>query len=505
MNGKRYNNEPKLNIKKVIGVLVGIAVVIMFIITITKLLQDSKNVPSIAQKNSYFSVYTNNKWGVIDQNGNIVIEPTYDEMVLVPNEQTPVFICTYEVNYNEGTYKTKVLNEKNEEILKGYTTVEAISNQLKNGKTWYEKNVYKVNKNGKFGLIGEKGKELLACNYDSISSLEGVKNCFIISKDNKVGLCNNYGNVILNVEFKSIKALGEENNKEFIVENEENKFGVISADKSTVLEPIYEEINQIQDKKLYVVKENGVWSIINKDKSINITNGFDTVEAINNDNAIVIKKDGQYGVINSEGEKIIDAEYDNLKYTFGENYIAKKGNKYGIINTNNDVQVDFIYTNILYENEADIFVADKEDMESDFLNNNFEVKLTGILSDINIENGYIRIRESGEYKYYNFKFDEKKNTEVLTKNTLFLAKKDGKYGYINNRGEVVVNYQYDDATEQNKYGFVSVNKEGKWGSLNKEGNVVAETVNDLKNNELVNFIGKWHLGVDASANYYTDI
>ena len=59
MGGKRYNKEPKLNIKKVVGVIVGIAVLIMFSITLTKLLKDSENTPrTIESAVSYFSLYT---------------------------------------------------------------------------------------------------------------------------------------------------------------------------------------------------------------------------------------------------------------------------------------------------------------------------------------------------------------------------------------------------------------------------------------------------------------
>ena len=40
MGGKRYDEEPKLNKKKVFSVILGIAVIIMFVLTLSKLLQD---------------------------------------------------------------------------------------------------------------------------------------------------------------------------------------------------------------------------------------------------------------------------------------------------------------------------------------------------------------------------------------------------------------------------------------------------------------------------------
>ena len=97
------------------------------------------------------------------------------------------------------------------------------------------------------------------------------------------------------------------------------------------------------------------------------------------------------------------------------------------------------------------------------------------------------------------KKEEKKNTEILINNTLFLAKKDGKYGYVDKNNVVVVNYIYDDATEQNNSGYVAVKKDGKWGAINSKG----ETTLTLENNPVIDFIGTWHLAEDANANYYT--
>jgi len=87
---------------------------------------------------------------------------------------------------------------------------------------------------------------------------------------------------------------------------------------------------------------------------------------------------------------------------------------------------------------------------------------------------------------------------------LFLSKKDGKYGYVNKEGIVIVNYIYDDATEQNEYGFSSVKKNGLWGAINYKGEEVITPAYQLENNTVIDFIGKWHLGEDLNLNYYTD-
>ena len=101
----------------------------------------------------------------------------------------------------------------------------------------------------------------------------------------------------------------------------------------------------------------------------------------------------------------------------------------------------------------------------------FDIILKGILSELNKEDGYIKLTIGEECKYYNFKFEEKTETEMFPSRTLFLSKQDGKYGYVDKNGKVVVDYIYDDAREQNQYGFAAVKKDGLWGSIDKNGKI----------------------------------
>ena len=53
----------------------------------------------------------------------------------------------------------------------------------------------------------------------------------------------------------------------------------------------------------------------------------------------------------------------------------------------------------------------------------FNYKVSGIITDVNTENGYIRIRVGDDYKYYNFRFEEKQNNEILPGKTLYSKEK----------------------------------------------------------------------------------
>lgn len=498
--GRRYNRyaEPKLNMKKVLGVIVAILVIIMVIVSIVNVIkngEDKKKVKSY----SYYTVYENGKFGVINNEGETVINPEYTEIVLIPNKDVPIFICTYDLNDQDGTYKTKVINQKNEEIFKEYSKVEAIDNFDSKQNIWYEDDVLRVEKDGKYGLINFEGKEVLPCDYDEITALKGVTNNLLVKKDGKVGLVNEKGQTIINTEYKDIKTLKEGYKNEYIIVNDNNQYGIISTTGTVIIEPKYEDVKYLNSSEMFAIKDAGVWKLINRDNQILIDGGYDNIIEAKGEN-VVVEKGGKYGVVTTKNEEKIPVEYEQIKYTFSIYYIAKTGGKYGIINLNNEQVKDFNYINMDYVEKGDFIQADVSDTETVIFDNNLSEKINGIVSEINQEKGYIKVYTNNEYKYYNFKFEEKKSSDILTSNNLFLSKKDGKYGYVNKEGKVIVDYIYEDGTEQNSCGFAAVKKDGVWGSINKVGAVELEPSVNLDSNIYTTFIGKWHL--NDSGLYY---
>lgn len=499
--GRRYD-EPKLNIKKVIATVLAIIVLIMFIVSIKKLLTEKPITKEISTVDTYFPAYTNDKWGVIDNNGKIIIDATYDEMIIVPDKNKDLFICTYNADYENETYNTKVINKNNSEILTNYQNVQAIENS-DDSNIWYESNVLKFEENGKYGLIDFDGKLILNAEYDKIYSLEGVEKNIIIEKDGKKGLVNtSMGEIIISPEYTEISLLTESYENGYIV-SKDGKYGVISADAKLIFEPIYDEIKNVTSNGNYAVVQDGKLKLVDKSGETKLESGFDTIEDINGD-SIIITKNRLYGVINLDGTYIINPEYEDLKNINGTYYIAKKNGAYGVISISNKNVVDFTYKTMEYIKTADFIQADNENYKTDLIDRNFNVVLKDVIvSELNLEDGYIRVREGEEYNYYNFKFEKKSNKEVLTTNTLFLIKENGKYGYENKNGDRIVDPIYDDAKEQNKFGYCAVKKDGVWGCLKSDGTVVVKTSINLDDYLYIDFIGDWYLNKDLNLNVYT--
>ena len=502
--GRRFDEEPQLNIKKVIATIMALIVIIMVVISVISLFKTKEKV--IDEKYEYFSLHIDNKWGVINNKGEIVIEPKYDEMIIIPDRTKDVFIYNDNVNYENDTYQTKIINSKEEEILKGYDNIEPLDNFTSIEDVWYEKNSLKFKKDNKYGLITYEGNQLLAPEYDNIYTLKGLERSIILKKDGKVGLYNNIAkDIILEPIYTEIKPLGNTYNDGYIVKSENKKYGIIGPDKKVILEPIYDKVYNIFGDSIYLVKKDNNTVIVDNNGEVKTEiNDNEKVSEINGNDSIVFIKNKKYGIMDIEKKVLIKNKYDYIEHATGNYYIAKKGKKYGIIDIKDTEKVEFKYQNITYRTDGTFIECENNDYTTDLYNSDCEYKVTGTISEVNTDKSYIRIRIDDQYKYYNLKFEEKVNKDVLINNTLFLIKEDGKYGFVNNKGNKVVDCIYDDATEQNEYGFCAIKKDGKWGAIKSDGTVILEPTVNLDNNIEINFIGKWHLDNNVELNAYTD-
>lgn len=497
---RRYENERKLNYKKVFAVIVLFIVIIMFVVGIKKLFTTGMTSSGKITAVSYFPAYSNGKWGVINSNGDTIIEPQYEEMPIIPNNSQAVFICNYDINYGTGEYKTKVINEKNDNIITGYDEVKFIDYINEDGKISFVDNLLIVKKDGKCGLVDLKNKKILDVNYDEISILKGVKNSLLIKKGDSVGLCDYEGNIIINTDYKGIKAIGENYKNGYIVVNKEGLYGIIDFNKTVILENKYLDIKPIYSSNKYAVKSGGGYRIIDKNGAFLLEKIFTDVKDINGEN-IIFKENDKYGITTTYLENKIEAKYEDLTFMGNNYYIAKNGGLYGVINANDELQVEFKYINIKYEEKAGIVVAETSDHKYDIYDSAMALKLT--VNQIEVTNEYMETVIGDEHKYYNFKFEEKESKAIFSGNDILADEKDGKYGFVSSNGSVVVEYKYDEVTELNKYGYAGIKQNGLWGVINAKGKVVLEPKYNLDNNEIIDFIGKWHRGIGAE--YYTDI
>lgn len=447
----------RLNIKRI---LILVIILLIVIIVVRNLI--ASNIKDKGQNDiSYYASFKDNKWGVIDSTGATIIDPSYQELIVIPNEKKDIFLCTYNVNYETGEYQTKAINKNNQEILTEYEQIEPLANN-----DLYEENLIKIKKDGKYGLINLDGQEAIPPIYDEISEY------------------------------------GETSPDGYLVSNEEGEYGLIDSSNNQILEMKYDAIDKVHGNDLYFVTEEGIKKVINKEGQEIVKEGFETITSI--DTGIIFQKDGKQGYMDLTGNIKIEPKYEQLKEAGNNLLIAKQNDLYGIITIDTqEEKVPFENSAITYIKEAEIYILEDSEYKAKVINKDFQEKLFGMFLDINAEKQYIKMQIEDEIKYYNFAFEEKPETEIFTTNTLFKSKQNDKYGFVDKNGNVKVDYIYDEVTDQNKDGYAGVKKDGKWGSIDSKGDIVIEPTYDLDEYLLVDFVGRWHKGIDLNMNYYS--
>ena len=99
-SGRRYDDTPKLNKKKVLATILTIIVIMMIGISLKNIILSENKTKDVSTLLTYIPVYSDEMWGVIDNKGNNIIKPSYEEMIIIPDENEGLFICIYYFYYN---------------------------------------------------------------------------------------------------------------------------------------------------------------------------------------------------------------------------------------------------------------------------------------------------------------------------------------------------------------------------------------------------------------------
>ena len=409
--------------RNIIITLIVIALILSFAGFIAEKIQQKKKEYEIAQikEYKYFVVKENDKYGVINTNGEKIVKTEYDN-VKIPNPEKPVFICYKDNN-------TKVFNEKGEEIYTEYKNIEPLRLKDIASDLTYEKTTLKYADNNKFGIISIDGKKITDAIYEDIDTLQ----------------------------FKEGELLVKQN----------GKYGVINIKGVTIVNPIYDEINsdkyyeeQLEYKKSgYIVKkttdEGYRYGYVDyKGKQIIDTkyNDLYRITDINNENVYLIcAQNGQYGLLRNK-KKIINNEYQSLTYNDSNNTItALKGKRYGVINIDGKVIVPFEYKQIDTTGEY-IYAVAEDNTTKIFDAKGKETNINPNMAILDIENTNYQIyidSDNDKTKYTLYKDgnavtkNEYVYIEYLYDNYFIACNSEGKLGVIDDTEKIKIPFEYN--------------------------------------------------------------
>ena len=503
------------------------------------------------QDYAYFILRENEKYGVMNTSGDVVINPEYTN-VIIPNPKKAVFIC-YDENKN-----TKVFNQNNEQIFSEYEHIQPI--RLKNiaSDLMYEKNLLTYEQDEKVGLINLEGKIIAKPKYESIEGLPYKEGELLIKLEGKYGVINNKGNDLVEPKYDEITvdnyATEEDGYKYagYIVSNTTQdgyRYGYVDINGRELLELQYTEISRIiniQDKhNIYlIVAQNGQYGLF-KNQDQMIENAYQSITYNSESNTLTLEKTKHYGVATIEGKIIIPVEFtqidstgeyiyatdvdENVKvykedgtpaeidsniyilktdsanyqikidgsvysilnqageqitkqnYSYidylHDNYfiVSVTGGKVGVINDKEEASIPIQYDSIENIEGTDCMITRlSENNSTQLYDKNFKQICEMTNAIIKKENDYIKLYNDAETRYFDLEGNEKQNTEIFPDNQIYAKSTDGKWGFVDKSGNIVVDYIYDKATDLNSYGYAGIKLDGKWGGVDANGKVIIE-------------------------------
>lgn len=519
---KRNNQKYEYDIKKIViavAILICLIALIIFISFKIKNMILDKQISYKQLKYEYFILYDkDNKAGVINKNGEKIIENKYSE-IYIPNEEKGVFFC-----YDEND-EVKILNERNEEIFTEYENVTFLKTS-DTSITDFDENVLKYKKDDKYGLIDFEGYKLTEAIYQSISSLKNKPGAIIAKKDDKYGVLDNKGNIIIEFEYDEIigdgycsQKYGYE--KTGYITKEKTKtgdiYGYIDYKGKVIISTKYEAVERVleYDKdEIYLICMNRGKKGVYKNKKKIIPFEYQNIYYSDVSNIFIVQKGNNYGFYNNEGNEILEPKYS--EYSIAGNYICVTEDKVKTLyDINGNALNNINYISMIETDNPEYFIAQKENGDYCIISKNITVDEGFSYLSYAFEDYFIFMDKSGKYgvwkvwdgikvpsEYeYILKIDGKnaleakkydsEDTDIYSENMEIVSTISGaivdivdeNYSviysnsekiYINKEGNIVSNTEVYPENQ-----LYSVKKEDRWGYADKNGNIVIECEYDF--------------------------
>lgn len=449
-----------------------------------------KNIASsLMYEKSILTYKENEKFGLINLEGKKLTKAIYEKIEGLPYKEGELLV------QKEGKYG--VINLKGKELIKpqyDQVNVDGYSND-ENG---YKNSGYivgnKTEEGYRYGYIDINGKMLLELEYNEIQRITDVKEndiYLIAAKNGQYGLFKNKEQVIVN-EYQSITY---NQTDETLILQKTKKFGVANLDGKIIIPVEYKQIDSI-GMYIYATNEDGKENVYTKEGTeIQADSNIAILETSNENYKIKIDNTNgtAYSIIDKNDNTITKQNYSYIEYLSDDNFIVSLDGKLGVINSNNEIKIDIKYDSIEKLQNTDLVTTTlAKDKTTQIYDKNINKLCDLPNANIVVEKEYIKIYNDEVTKYFSLSGKEIPNKEALKGNKIFATSNNGKWGLVDLNGNIVLDYQYEKATDLNEYGFAGIKLDGKWGVVNSEGKVILEPQYIINTQLEPSFIGEYY-------------
>lgn len=199
------------------------------------------------------------------------------------------------------------------------------------------------------------------------------------------------------------------------------------------------------------------------------------------DSLLYVKLDKKYGLINFDGEEITPCKYDNLTPFSEYRHLFKTelDDKYGMINFKGNEIIPCKYDDLIiveydeYDEEYyDDVIKSKSNDKYGLIDFDGEEIIPCIFDKLETEKwGMVKVQRDNLWSYYTIygskvtEFYEDIEYYFDVNNPTFAAKLNGKWGYINETGDLLIPFVLDAAGKPYEDGTAFVEYNGQWGEL----------------------------------------
>ncbi|MCR9290674.1 MAG: WG repeat-containing protein [Bacteroidetes bacterium] len=299
----------------------------------------------------YFPIKKDKKWGLIDADGKIVLQPNYDAIGEFKS-------YGYAVMQRDG--KVGMLNSQGEEVIEpkfdDLKVLDSTMIAVMTRRRWVVVNLkghvilnagyerakalnkaflaYSINQ--KWGVVDIRGNSIIEPRFDDISI---VKNQYFQTRNEEgLGLMTGTGQEILKPSNDEIQIY----NSTLFFFKKGNHWGAVDQNGSLVLNPIYDRFAKISDDFLKLVygENTSLFSIQNNKTLTN--GGFDAYYPLTKD-YVIVKKNRSLGLIDAHGNKLLPANFNEIQVYHENLFRVNFNGRWGIVDVTNTVVIPFEY------------------------------------------------------------------------------------------------------------------------------------------------------------------
>lgn len=205
-----------------------------------------------------------------------------------------------------------------------------------------------VERNCKKGVTGGFfHSEIIPLMYDRIIA-DRWNHIFIVCLDKKWGLMSEKGEQLVNFTYQKLESL----QKDLISAKNDGKYGCIDSYGNVVIPYMYDKLGILcyNDNRMILVNQNGLWGVVDRNNYEVIPIIYDEIQTnYFNIDRIRARKNGKWGIVDNENNTIVPFKYDNMTNCsyYGEDaFLVSHNGKWGVIDNNNYIVVPVIYDKI---------------------------------------------------------------------------------------------------------------------------------------------------------------